>query len=684
MVDLVVTVITAGILYLAPGYAVLQLVDLQHTGKLTRFFLALCLSLVVVPYTFQVVGNIFPFVPGVIGLALLVLILFAAGWLLKRFRTRPVIHLGSDEGQPNPISLIEQVGVCLFIVLFSSIALLPRLDMFLHGAQAQLVAPGDETWHLAELISVARTGIPPHHYFFPTLKLSYYYASWIYPAIIGNLPFIEVSLARAMAIHAYLQVFAFLGAVYCYLRFNCKDWWVRLTGLGFFTIMGGFDLYTSISTPNLAEWWQKNAGWLVSTSQISQFVTLYDWVPQHLAGGMAFILGLLAWKNLQSSMLIKVILSGVLLGFCFTTSPFVFLAFSIAGGLFILFNLYLHLKKRQVELKPNLIYLGLFVVLILVVSWYSILVFSERSSSLAFNSLRVPIVGFILGENLKSGILDHLLTILGFPVIAFWIGLIELGLPFVLYLTWLMKKFLSGEELFNNGFDFVMVIFPSLYLLLTFLIVDVGGGGNFSMRGMIPAQILICFSGLLALEPQTDELSRRVWKRWLFAYIFACFLVAQGVSAYAQVRSDSILTMKQIMQAGYTDKTSQKNKSINYIDWLNANSPRNALILEDGCLTNGDADAYRRLERSRFISPDCSEKIARFQRDADFILNDEWHTLYKSAGESTDILALYNASSYWLKGQIPVYLVSWGSNPKWDGLGHPVYHDKFVSIYRVP
>jgi hypothetical protein len=684
MADLIVIVITAGILYLAPGYAVLQLVDLQQTGRLTRFYLALCLSLVVVPYAFQVVGNIFPFVPDIIGLALLVLILLAAGWLLKRFHARPVIHLGGDEDQRNPISLIEQAGVLVFIALFSSVALLPRLDMFLHGAQAQLVAPGDETWHLAELISVARTGIPPHHYFFPTLKLSYYYASWIYPAIIGNFPFVEVPLARAMAMHAYLQVFAFLGAVYCYLRINYKSWWVRLAGMCFFTVMGGFDLYTSISSPNSAEWWQKNAGWLVSTSQISQFVTLYDWVPQHLAGGMAFILGILVWKNLQSSTLVKVILSAVLLGFCFTSSPFVFLAFSIAGGLYILFNLIIRLKKRQIELKPNLLYFGLFVVLFLFASWYSILGFSERSSYLAFNSLRVPIVGFILGENLKSGIIDHLLTIVGFPVAAFWIGLIELGLPFILYLTWLTKKLLSGEELFKNGFDFVMVVFPPLYLLLTFLIIDVGGGNNLSMRGMIPAEILICFGGLLALDAHADGLPRQAWKRWLFAYVFACFLVAQGVSAYAQVRSDSILTLKQIMQTGYASKTSQKKIPTSYIDWLNANSPRNAMILEDGCLTNGDADAYHRLERSRFISPECSEKIDRFQRDADFILNDEWHALYKSAEEATDILAFYNASSYWLKGKVPVYLVSWGSNPKWYSLGLPVYHDKFVSIYRVP
>jgi len=89
------------------------------------------------------------------------------------------------------------------------------------------------------------------------------------------------------------------------------------------------------------------------------------------------------------------------------------------------------------------------------------------------------------------------------------------------------------------------------------------------MRGIIPAQVLICFGGLLALDAHTDGLPRQAWKRWLFVYVFACFLVAQGVSAYAQVRSDSILTLEADHANRFMPgKTSQKKTPTNYIDWF--------------------------------------------------------------------------------------------------------------------
>jgi hypothetical protein len=69
--------------------------------------------------------------------------------------------MGDEEDRQIPVSLLEQAAVFIFIALFSPVALLPRLDMFLNGGQVQLVAPADETWHLAQLISVAKTGIPP-------------------------------------------------------------------------------------------------------------------------------------------------------------------------------------------------------------------------------------------------------------------------------------------------------------------------------------------------------------------------------------------------------------------------------------------------------------------------------------------------------------------------------------------
>lgn len=683
MANLIVTICAAVLLYYLPGFAFLQLADLQPRRKLTQAYLSLALSLVVVPYFFQAVGNIFPFIPNGYSLALLVILLLAAAWLLKRLGLRPVIRLEGDEGQPGWAGILEQAGVSLFILLFALVALLPRLDMFFQGGAAGMVNPWDETWHLAQLTSVARTGIPPQHYLFPSIRLSYYYASWIYPAILGNLPLLQISLSRAMAIQAYVQVFAFLGAVYCFLRFNFKGWWVRLVGLSFFSVMGGFDLYASINNPNNAEWWQKGAKWLVSNNQISQFVTLYAWVPQHLAGGMAFILGLLVWRNLRSSLLVKFMITALLFAFCFTTSPFVFLASAIAAAFYLIYNLKIVFDGLHEHFKQYALICGLFAVIFLLAGWYALLGLTQRSGSIGLNDVRVPLVGFVLGQNPKTAIIDHLLTLIGFPLVAFWIGLIELGLPFLLYVAWLVRKISSGEKIFSEAFDFVLAIFPLTYLFLVFILRDYGGGGDFSMRGMIPAQILILFSGLYLLD-KPGWLPHPAWKRLVLAWLFSCFLIAQGVSAYAEVRSDAVDTIKFERANGIGDRPAPKDYPLYYIIWLNQNTPENALILEDGCMSVDDSAAYRWLERSRFIPPACSEKMALFPRDADFIMNKEWHGLYESTSGSGDILAMYEAISFRQKGQVPVYLVSWGKDPKWSSLGSPVFEDTYVNVYRVP
>ncbi len=103
-----------------------------------------------------------------------------------------------------------------------------------------------------------------------------------------------------MSIYAYIQVFAFLGIVYLVLQFNLRSKWTRLAGVAFFTIMGGFDLFARMPGVDDVEFWQSNAGWLAgnATMQVSQFSTLYLWVPQHLAGAMVVVLLIFLLKNL--------------------------------------------------------------------------------------------------------------------------------------------------------------------------------------------------------------------------------------------------------------------------------------------------------------------------------------------------------------------------------------------------
>jgi hypothetical protein len=228
----------------------------------------------IVPCAFILVGNIYSFIPGITPWFILAILLMGTT-LLIRWRNQALqVILSGEDGKIIQVARLEQLAAFVWITLFSLVAFLPRLNMFLFGSSTSNVGAWDETWHLAELVSVARTGLLPHHYLFPTISLSYYYGSWIYPAIIGNIPWLEIPLARAMAIEAYVQTFAFLQIIYCYFQLNYTRRWISFVGLGFFTLLGGFDLFASTSTSAIADWWQNSVGWLISGFQISQWVTL--------------------------------------------------------------------------------------------------------------------------------------------------------------------------------------------------------------------------------------------------------------------------------------------------------------------------------------------------------------------------------------------------------------------------
>ncbi len=679
MPEILLTILIAALLYLLPGYLLLQLVDL-HVDRTTRFFIALCLSLIIVPCVFIAVGNIYSFIPAGLPWLILVLTIIAGVVIVIVRRSRLVINAVTAGGVPGAANRWEKVIAWGWIAIFPLVALLPRLDMFIFGGSTRDVGTWDETWHLAQLVSVARTGLPPQHYLFPSISLSYYYGSWIYPAVVGNLPWFEVPLSRAMAIQAYVVTFAFLGIVYCYLLANYRKGWVRLAGLAFFTILGGFDLYASLTNPANAEWWQGTVGWLVSGFQVSQFVTLYAWVPQHVAGGIAFVFTLLVWKNSSAPPVLKGALTALSLAFCFTTSPFVFLFFVLAVVIYAA----LHARSliaavRQAPLKL-IATLGIALAIFLVITWQMVFGVTGRTS-FELSGLRVPLFEGLIGANRWSILFDRILTFLGFPLVASWIGLIEIGLPFILYLAWLIRRLYTREG-FPDRFDALFAVFPAVSLLVVMTIQDVGGGGNLAMRGLIPAQILVLLAALQPLESFTWPLE--LWKRLVIVYLAGCFLFAQGASALAEVRADSLPVLNETRQHLAGKPSMSWLKPHEYIAWLNKNTPRNALILEAGCITAFDQPAYRWLERSRYIMPACGMQMDSFDRDRDFYVASEWQQLKQLAQGSGNILELYQASNFRLKGKLPVYLVSWGSDPQWVGSGEQVYQDSFVTIYQLP
>ena len=81
--------------------------------------------------------------------------------------------------------------------------------------------------------------------------------------------------------------------------------------------------------------------------------------------------------------------------------------------------------------------------------------------------------------------------------------------------------------------------------------------------------------------------------------------------------------------------------------------------------------------------PACGVQMDLFNRDRDFYVPSEWRQLKQLALGSSDILELYQASDFWQKGKVPVYLVNRGSDPNGTGSGKQVYQESFVSIYLL-
>jgi hypothetical protein len=272
--------------------------------------------------------------------------------------------------------------------------------------------------------------------------LNFYYAAWIYPAIVGNFPSIDVSLNRAMAIHVFIQVFSFLAIIYYLIRSNFRSRWARIIGLLFFTIMGGFDLFAKLPTIDNIEWWQLLSDWLSSRIQISQFITLYAWVPHHLAAGMAFAVAIFIWNNLDARFMFKILATGILLGYSFIVSPFVFIFFSLAVFIGTLANIRKIIQDRRKVVVALLLIAGA----ILLVGWYPFLIYSGQGE-FALRHFRVITLSALRGGAGITNDMDEILTLLGFPVVMAWLGLIEMGLSFALYSVWIFKNFLITKSL---------------------------------------------------------------------------------------------------------------------------------------------------------------------------------------------------------------------------------------------
>ncbi len=106
--------------YWLPGYAVMQLVNVGGGGRMTKFLLAVPLSLVVIPYLMVTVGNLVHFRPTLVWLFGFSAAIGGVGRLLRYFGLAPSLEICyGDEGIKPPASK-ELALVLVFVLAFAT------------------------------------------------------------------------------------------------------------------------------------------------------------------------------------------------------------------------------------------------------------------------------------------------------------------------------------------------------------------------------------------------------------------------------------------------------------------------------------------------------------------------------------------------------------------------------------
>jgi hypothetical protein len=675
MMELIFLLILGAALYLTPGWLLLAALRPMGLRRWERLFLSVAASLVIVPFYFSVLSLGFSATVSVAWLLPLLVILGLAAIFQARRAGPPSFQMRNRH--MGTIGRLDSLLSVAWVILFSIVICLPRLNFLWMGNAAAWGGSGDEYWHLAELVSVAFSGLPPRHYFFPDLQLAYYYWSYIYPSLIINLNPILMAPARALALHSFVEVFAFTGLACSLVQRNFASRLARWTGLWALTIAGGFDFFV---TMNLAKYedWQQQAVWLVSRDQVSSFPTLYLWVTQHVSAAMIFLVGILIWRNLRTSVWLRVVSVAILAAFGLGTSAFVFLSCAVAGLIWAL--CYRRLWWNRKAILP----LALLAAVFMLGAGMQLRLTFGQTGGMAVNDLRVPLLEGLLGstDNQTLISLDHWLTFIGLPLTAFWILLVEIGLPFLLYAIWFFSEGLSSRRrwvIFLAGY-------PVTYIALTFLFIHTGPGHNFDSRGMIPVQIAIILGGCMFLEKQ----SRKPWPRsarWAASYILLAAILAQTLTPLFDLRARVMIALSrtlnpshpiQVLGVTVASPMEPMPGRFQYIYWINANAPANSLIVEYGPLD--DDTGFRLLQRLRWIAPDTAETMSLGHTDREAVNPAAWEQ-FKRKAAGQDPLANALGSAFVATHHPIVYAVLRTADP--NITGELVYADAFVRIIRI-
>jgi hypothetical protein len=667
--------------YWIPGAALLSLVDWRGFGRWTRRLAPFGVSIVVAPVLLVLPTLFGVYQPTLLILAAFSAALFLAGFGLARAGKRPVLAIRSRTRTPP--SQRETILSVLFVLFVTGLATLPRLHMLVYGGEVGTAGLTDTYWHIAETTAIARAGIPPRHFLFPDLPLLYYYWSWIYPAVLAGLPAVGQSILRLLNVHAAVNLLVFLGVLYAFLRMNLGSAKLRAFALVFLTLAGGFDFFTS---PGLQshEWWQAQTPVLVSKVQVPALLTNFVTEPQHMAGATAFLFLLILWRNVRGSPIVRGMLAVTAAAFLFGSSAFIFFSAAVAAAVWAVLHRRALLNRRALLAAAGL------AALFLLLAGSQIVLSLSQSATVRWGEFRMVIVEAATGRAYARGVvLDQVLTLLAFPLVASVLLLIEIGLPFALYAAWLFKGMGRRMRLWHR----FLMWYPIAYIPIAFLLQHT----NFALRGMIPVQIVIVLGAAVMLE----RIGRMQWtavQRRILRYGFAVVLIAQIFSAAQEwwifarrgiaetVRPENgFLVLPIPVDNAFPGGDSfllppagEMPDSLQYIAWVNQNLPADALLVEIGLPE--DSNKPHMIERMRLVDPAELGNVLHAERDLNIVNPQALDAWWRSLGGGA-VWEKALRTEYVLRYHVPVYvLVHSGTLPE---LGEPVYQDEFATVYLL-
>jgi hypothetical protein len=669
------------IAYWIPGAALATLVEWRGASRITRLLAPFALSIVVTPVALAFPSLAVSYKPNLWILSGVSAALFFIGWLLARLGKRPALDLRPRSG--NPPSRREGILGTIILVLVALMAVLPQLHLILNGSEVGSAVLSDTYWHVAEVTSIARSGVAPAHFLFPDLPLLYYFYSWIYPAVLAGLPTIGQSLTRNLSIHAAINLFVFLGVLYFFLRMNLKSAKSRGFALVFLTLAGGFDFFVA---PSLSshEWWQAWTPALVSLVQIPSMLSTYMTEPQHLAGATAFLLLLILWRNVRGDLAVRGMLAAVVASFLFGTSAFVFLSVAVAA------LIWAWLHRRALLRRPAIPALIGIASVFLILSGSQIALSLSQGGTIRWGGFRVVVAEAATGTAYARGVvIDQILTLAAFPVVASIILTVELGVPFVLYAACLFRGLGRKTRLWRR----FLIGYPVAYIPIAFLVQHT----NFALRGMIPVEIVVVLAAAAVIEeirPEAWTGAQRAVARYGFVVLLLAQVLSNGVEWWVVARkgltevlrpANGILALPIPAANAFPDGDTHLISPMaglgpdwNYLYWANAHLPADALVVEIGLAD--DANKIHLLERMRLVDPAAAAAAAHAERDLNIVNPQRLDSWWQALGPGT-VWEKALRTGYVRRYHVPVYvLVHRGDLPQ---LGEPVYQDAYATIYLL-